>query len=312
MTATLPETATLRGIDPRKFQGVGQQEKARRIHDRRIRFALLLPSMLGLFASFVLPLIYMVRMSFNAGEPNGIVHETFTFETYMRALADPYYWKVTVDTFWMGMATALFCVLVSYPIALFLARTSTKWKGVLIALAIAPLLTSAVVRTFGWMVILGNQGLINTTLMDMGLITTPLVLSNNMTGVIIGLVEIFMPYAILVMISGFGRISTELEEAAGSLGASKAKVFARITLPLSLPGVLMAFLLVFVLSISTFITPRLLGGGVVQVLATEIYDQTTGLLNWPFAAALSMILLVLFGTVIGIYSAAIRKMGFSS
>lgn len=309
---SVTETATLRGVDPRRQSGPGEQEKARRRHDRMVVFGLVLPGILGLAVSFLFPLIYMLRMSFNIGQSNGVVIETFTFETYVRALSDPYYWKVTVDTFWMGLAVALFCVIVSYPIALFLARTESKWKGILIALAIAPLLTSAVVRTFGWMVILGNQGLINTTLMDWGLIQTPVVLANNMTGVIIGLVEIFMPYAILVMISGFGRISTQLEEAAGSLGASKTKVFTRVTLPLSLPGVLMAFMLVFVLAISTFVTPRLLGGGVVQVLATEIYDQTTGLLNWPFAAALSMILLVVFGTVIGIYTAAVKKMGLSS
>lgn len=309
MTATQALSQMVPGTTP---PGVGDQEKARRRSDRRTQLALLLPGILGLIVSFVFPLLYMFRMSFNLGEPNGVVHETFTLETYMRSLGDPYYWKVTVDTFMMGLSTGLFCVLVSYPIALFLARTESKWKGILIALAIAPLLTSAVVRTFGWMVILGNQGLINTTLMDLGWIDTPLVLANNMTGVTIGLVEIFMPYAILAMISGFGRINTQLEEAAGSLGASKFKVFTKVTLPLSLPGVLTAFLLVFVLSISTFITPRLLGGGVVQVLATEIYDQTTGLLNWPFAAALSMILLVLFGTVIAIYTAIVRKMGFSS
>ncbi|MGF3057415.1 ABC transporter permease [Microbacterium sp. YY-01] len=309
---SITETATIQGITPGKSRGGGDQERARKRHDSRIRWALLAPGILGLIVSFVFPLLFMARMSFNIGEPNGVVHETFTFETYMRSLSDPYYWKVTVDTFWMGLATGVLCVLVSYPIALFLARTESKWKGVLIALAIAPLLTSAVVRTFGWMVILGNQGLINTTLMEWGLIDTPIVLANNMTGVIIGLVEIFMPYAILAMMSGFGRINTQLEEAAGSLGASKTKVFTRITLPLSLPGVLTGFLLVFVLSISTFITPRLLGGGVVQVLATEIYDQTTGLLNWPFAAALSMILLVLFGVVIALYSAIVRKMGFSS
>lgn len=309
MTATQALSQIAPGATPK---GQGEQEKARRKHDRRIQLALLLPGILGLIVSFVFPLLYMFRMSFNLGEPNGVVHETFTLETYMRSLGDPYYWKVTVDTFMMGLSTGLFCVLVSYPIALFLSRTESKWKGILIALAIAPLLTSAVVRTFGWMVILGNQGLVNTTLMDLGWIDTPITLANNMTGVTIGLVEIFMPYAILAMISGFGRINTQLEEAAGSLGASKFKVFTKVTLPLSLPGVLTAFLLVFVLSISTFITPRLLGGGVVQVLATEIYDQTTGLLNWPFAAALSMILLVLFGTVIAIYTAIVRKMGFSS
>lgn len=306
------QTATMQGVVSGNMRGEGEQEKARRRSERRIRLALLLPGILGLAVSFLFPLLYMFRMSFNIGEPNGVVHETFTLETYFRALTEPYYWTVTVDTFWMGLVTAVLCVIVSYPIALFLIRTESKWKGVLIALAIAPLLTSAVVRTFGWMTILGSQGLINNNLTKLGIIDTPLALSNNMTGVIIGLVEIFMPYAILTMISGFGRISTQLEEAAGSLGASKFKVFARITLPLSLPGVLTAFLLVFVLSISTFVTPRLLGGGVVQVLATEIYDQATGLLNWPFSAALSMILLVVFGVVIGAYMAIIRKMGFSS
>lgn len=290
----------------------GDQERSREKHDRRIRLALLAPGLLGLVMSFVLPLLYMVKMSFNAGEANGVVHEGLTLDSYARALTDPYYLQVTGNTFLLGLLSAVFCVTVSYPIALFLTRTESRWKGVLVALAIAPLLTSAVVRTFGWMVILGNQGLVNTTLIDLGLIETPIQLSNNMTGVTIGLVEIFMPYAILVMISGFGRISAQLEEAAGSLGANRFVVFMRITLPLSLPGVLTAFLLVFVLSVSTFITPRLLGGGVVQVFATEIYDQTTGLLNWPFAAALSMILLVLFGVVIGAYSALVRRMGVAS
>jgi len=309
---TVPATATLAGVDAAHLRGPGAQERAARRRDARVRWALLLPGFLGLIVSFVFPLIYMIRMSFNRGEPNGVVHDGFTFETYAQALSDPYYWQVTGNTFYMGIITAVLCVAASYPIALFLARSESKWKGVLIALAIAPLLTSAVVRTFGWMVILGNQGLINTTLTSMGLIDTPIQLANSMTGVIIGLVEIFMPYAILVMISGFGRINPQLEEAAGSLGASKARVFGKITLPLSMPGVLMAALMVFVLSISTFITPRLLGGGIVQVLATEVYDQATGLLNWPFAAALSTILLVLFGAVIAIYGAVIKKLGFNS
>ena len=209
----------------------------------------------------------------------------------------------------MGVVVAAICVAVSYPVALFLATTRSRYKGLLIAVAIAPLLTSAVVRTYGWMVILGSNGLVNSSLQSLGLIDVPLKLTNNMTGVTIGLIEIFMPYAILAMISGFGRLSPQLEEAAGSLGANKLAVFRRITLPLSLPGILTAFLLVFVLAISTFITPRLLGGGAVQVLATEIYDQTTGVLNWPFAAALSVILLVLFGLVIALYQRITKKIG---
>lgn len=287
----------------------GELEKSTGRRNRRTYLALLVPGVLGLVVSFVFPLAYMVRMSFNKGAPDGVIEETFTLDTYIQPLTDPYYWRVTLDTFQMGVTVGLLCVLVSYPVALFLARSTSKYRGLLIAVAIAPLLTSAVVRTYGWMVILGTNGLVNSTLDGMGLIDTPLKLTNNMTGVTIGLVEIFMPYAILAMISGFGRLSPQLEEAAGSLGASKLRIFTRVTLPLSLPGILTAFLLVFVLSISTFITPRLLGGGSVQVLATEIYDQTTGLLNWPFAAALSVILLVLFGLIIAVYQRLTKKIG---
>lgn len=287
----------------------GVLEAAANKRRKRTYLALLIPGILGLLVSFVFPLLYMVRMSFNEGAPDGVVINTFTFDTYIKPLTDPYYWQVTFNTFKMGLTVGVLCLIVSYPIALFLVRSTSRFKGLLLAIAIAPLLTSAVVRTYGWMVILGTNGLVNTSLESMGLISTPLKLTNNMTGVTIGLVEIFMPYAILAMISGFGRLSPQLEEAAGSLGASKFQVFMRVTLPLSLPGVFTAFLLVFVMSISTFITPRLLGGGSVQVLATEIYDQTTGLLNWPFAAALSVILLVLFGTIIAVYQRIVKKIG---
>lgn len=305
MTVTETQTPAVR----RAGAAEGDLERATGKRNRRTYLALLLPGLLGLLVSFVFPLAYMIRMSFNRGAPDGVVEETFTLDTYIQPLTDPYYWRVTLETFQMGVTVGLLCVLVSYPVALFLARSTSKYRGLLIAIAIAPLLTSAVVRTYGWMVILGTNGLVNSTLDGMGLIDTPLKLTNNMTGVTIGLVEIFMPYAILAMISGFGRLSPQLEEAAGSLGASKLQVFTRVTLPLSLPGILTAFLLVFVLSISTFITPRLLGGGSVQVLATEIYDQTTGLLNWPFAAALSVILLILFGLIIAVYQRLTKKIG---
>ena len=211
--------ATHRGIEE------GVLERAAGKRNRRTYLALLLPGLLGLLVSFVFPLAYMIRMSFNKGAPDGVIIETFTLETYIQPLTDPYYWRVTLETFQMGVTVGVLCVLVSYPVALFLARSTSKYRGLLIAVAIAPLLTSAVVRTYGWMVILGTNGLVNSSLEGMGLITEPLKLTNNMTGVTIGLVEIFMPYAILAMISGFGRLNRQLEEAAGSLGASKFQGF---------------------------------------------------------------------------------------
>lgn len=290
-------------VDP----GHGEHDKRRRRINRRVVLGLLIPGAIGLLLSYILPLLWILRMSFNQGGPNGLVIETFSLESFVSTLTDSYYLEVTLNTFRMGLLVAVFCVIVSYPIALFLARTTSKWKGVLTALAIAPLLTSSVVRSYGWIVILGSDGVVNSSLRDLGLISTPIRLTNNMTGVVIGLVEIFMPYAILVMISGFGQLNRQLEQAAASLGASAFKVFTKITLRLSLPGILTAFLLVFVLSISTFVTPRLLGGGAVRVLATEIYDQANVLINWPLAAALSVIVFALFALVISMYQRLIRR-----
>jgi ABC-type spermidine/putrescine transport system, permease component I len=287
----------------------GNLERARSRQGRLVAWGLVAPALLALLVSYAYPLAWMIRMSFNIGQGNGLYTTTFSLDSYIKPLTQAYYWQVIGNTLFLGVLVALLCVAVSYPIALFLAKSTSRWRSLLVALAIAPLLTSAVVRTFGWLVILGTQGLVNSTLTSLGLTSAPLPLANSFTGVVIGLVEIFMPYAILGMMSGFGRLSPELEEAASSLGASRRSVFLRITLPLSLPGLLTAFLLVFVLSISTFVTPQLLGGGRVHVMATEIYDQTTGLLNWPFAASLSVILLILFGTVVALYQRLARRLG---
>lgn len=268
---------------------------------------LLIPGAIGLLVSFVVPLVVMIRMSLNENGPGGQLIETITSASYIAALADPFYWRVIGNTLLLGLVCGAFAVLLSYPIALFLTRTTSKWKGVLMALAIAPLLTSAVARTFGWMSLLGDQGVVNSGLMSLGLISSPLKLSNNFFGTSIALVEILMPYAILAMVSGFGRISTALEEAAGSLGASRIKVFAKVTLPLSLPGVFTGFLLVFVLAVSSFVTPKLLGGGRVFILATEVYNEATQTLNWPLAAALSVILLVVFGGIVAVYQRLIKR-----
>lgn len=269
---------------------------------------LLLPGLIGLGIVFVLPLLWLVRMSLNQAGPAGAVIEVISLSTYASALTDSFVWQITFSTLKLAVLVTALTVVISYPVALFLAQTPSRFKGLLVALAIAPLLTSQVVRTFGWLVLLGDTGVINGVLQQMGAIEGSLRLANNYTGVVIALVEILMPYAILAMLSGFGRISSDLEQAAGSLGANRWRVFWRITLPLSMPGVLTAALLVFVLTISSFITPSLVGGGRVFVLATEIYTQATQTLNWPLAAALSMLLLVLFSVLIALYLRAVRRL----
>ncbi|MFC6706792.1 ABC transporter permease [Flexivirga alba] len=275
--------------------------------DRRTVWALSLPALIGMLVAFVLPLVWLLRMSLNTGDSTGMIRQGVSAGSYTKFVSDSYYWGMAWDTLKLGVVVTIATVIVSYPIALFLMRTTSRFKGLLVALAIAPLLTSSVVRTYGWIVLLGQDGVVNKSLEGVGFIDQPLTLINNSVGVYIAMVEILMPYMILALLSGFGRFNPELEYAAASLGASRWKTFWRIVWPLSMPGVLTGALLVFVLTISSFITPRLVGGGRVFLLATEIYDQATQTLNWPFAAAISFILLVLFGSVIVVYQRAIKR-----
>jgi putative spermidine/putrescine transport system permease protein len=273
---------------------------------RAMILQLLLPATVALGVFFVAPLAWLFRMSFNHGEGSGLIVTGFTLENYREFLTDQFYVEELTRTIRYGVIITLLTLVATYPIALFLVRTRSRWRGLLIALAIAPLLTSTVVRTYGWLVILGNDGLVNTTLLKIGFIDSPMRLINNQTGVMIGLVEILMPYMALGLLSGFGRFNPDLEQAAMSLGAGPIRTFFRVTLPLSIPGIATGCLLVFVLTISSFVTPRLLGGGRVFLMATEIYDQATYTLNWPFAAAISFLLLVLFGAVIAVYVRILR------
>lgn len=273
---------------------------------RGIVLLLLLPGLIALGVTFVMPMLWLLRQSFLPAEGGGA--DQWTLANYSGIITDPFYWRVATNTLNYGLNVTVVAVILSYPIALFLVRTTSRWRGVLTALAIAPLLTSGVVRTYGWMVILGDRGVINGTLQWLSLTQTPIRLSNNMLGATIAMVEILMPYAILAMLAGFGRLNRQLEEAAAMLGANRFNVFTRIILPLSLPGIITSALLVFVLAISGFVTPRLMGGGRIFVLATEVFSEATITLNWPLAAALAMILLLLFSSVIILYQRALRAM----
>jgi putative spermidine/putrescine transport system permease protein len=164
-----------------------------------------------------------------------------------------------------------------------------------------------VVRTYGWIAVLSDTGLINNALALLGT-RAPVRLLYNITGIVIGLTEILMPYMILSLLAGFGRLDPRCEEAALTLGARPMKVFWRIVVPLTAPGIALGCLLCFVLSVSSFITPRLLGGGRVFLLATEIYDQAIVTLNWPGAATLSILVLVIFGIALAVYSRALRSL----
>lgn len=272
-----------------------------------IAIALLVPIVLVNSAVFIAPIINLLRISFNEALPGGGIGPTFTWENWVKLAQDSYNLEIVLRTVGMSLLITLLTLLCSYPIALYLHRSSGTWRTFLFVLVISPLLTSAVVRTYGWIAVLADNGLINNALALLGT-RAPVRLLYNMTGIVIGLTEILMPYMILALLAGFGRLDPRCEEAALTLGARPIKVFWRIVVPLTAPGIALGCLLCFVLSVSSFITPRLLGGGRVFLLATEIYDQAIVTLNWPGAATLSILVLVIFGLALAVYTRALRSL----
>lgn len=255
---------------------------------------------------FLLPILNLFRISFNEALPGGGIGPSGTLENWYKLAEDSYYLEVMLRSVGMSLVVTLLALVCSYPIALYVHRAKGAWRTFLFVLVVSPLLTSAVVRTYGWIAMLADQGLINNALVLIGL--PPLRLLYNMTGIVIGLTEILMPYMILSLLAGFGRLDPRCEEAALTLGARPLQTFWRIVVPLTAPGIALGCLLCFVLCVSSFITPRILGGGRVFLLATEIYDQAIVTLNWPGAATLSILVLVIFGAALVVYTRAVNRL----
>jgi putative spermidine/putrescine transport system permease protein len=273
-----------------------------------LAIGLLLPIAAINAIGFIAPVLNLFRMSFNEATGGGGLRTAVTLANYVAFITDPFYLGLVVRSIVFSIAVTMVTLVVSYPIALFIHRANAAWKSLLTIITISPLLVSAVVRTYGWMLILGDQGIINGLLIKLGLIEEPFRLINNTTGVFIGLVEILMPYMVLALMAGFGRLDRTFEEAALSLGASRWTTFRRVVVPLTAPGIALGCLLCFVLAVSSFITPKLLGGGRVFLLATEIYDQAIILLNWPLAATMSIVVLLIFGLALVVYTRIARAL----
>ncbi len=266
---------------------------------------LLIAPTVGLLVGFlVIPYLNMVVMSFRTPSTSQVFAPGYTFANYLKAIFDPdfYYLRVLRDTMALGVMTSAICLVLGYPVAYHLARTPSRFKGILYAFILSPLLVGVVVRCYGWMIILGNNdGLINNILRDLGLIQTPIQLMYNTFGVSVGLVHIFLPFMILPILGAIQSVDPALEEAAQSLGATRLKTMLRVVFPLSLPGVQAGTLLVFVLTISAYVTPILLGGFKVVIMPTLVIQQLLDAMLWPFGAALAFILSFSGAVVVYLY-----------
>ena len=267
------------------------------------------PAALLFLLFFILPFGVMAVLSLLSGNPVSNPDVVFTLRNYQRLFESDLYFDALVATLRIGAITTVIALAIGYPLAHWMARMRSRLGHALLLMAvIAPLLTGVVVRTFAWMTLLGDRGVINTTLHWLGAIERPLPLMYNEFGVIVGLVHIYVPFMVLTLVGVIGRIDRSLEEAARGLGASRARTFLEVTLPLSLPGIVAGSLLVFALAISAYVTPVLLGGTSVLTVPVLIYQQVSASFNLGFAGALGAVLLaVALALVVG-YNAILGRL----
>jgi putative spermidine/putrescine transport system permease protein len=251
---------------------------------------LLTPALALLVVAFLVPVGMMVPTSFRPYVPLVGITGGFTATHYVKLVTDLYYLEIIARTLVLGLTVTLLTLVIGYPVAFFLARTTSRWRPWLTILVVFPLLLNLVVRTFGWIALLAQNGLVNQALQALGLVEAPVKLLFNFAGLLIGLTHIFLPFMVLVLIGAIQAIPRDVEDAARVLGASWLATFVRVTLPLSAPGILSGGILVFVLTISALVTPRLLGGPTYRVMSTLIFDEFLQRLNWPAGSAQALLL----------------------
>lgn len=232
----------------------------------------------------------------------GQIQRVISIETYRQFVVDPYQWRVLFETLKIGGMVTFLCLIIGYPVAY--ALTRIKHPQLLITcyvIIFSPLLVSVVVRAYGWLLLLSNQGVVNFLLKKTGMVHDPVQLMFNSTGVIISMVHILLAFMVFPIVSVLRQLDPRLKEAAKDLGANRIQTFLRVVFPLSITGIVSGCQTVFVLSISAFVTPALLGGGRVNVLGYSIYRNTVDL-NWPLAAVQATVLLVLVLAVLFVFN----------
>ncbi|BBK41704.1 ABC transporter permease [Allostella vacuolata] len=252
---------------------------------RRASLLLVSPALLLLGWAFFLPVAALLFRS--VSEP------TWTLAHYARLIDEPLYLRIILRTLWISAGVTVLALVLGYPIALWIARARAGVAAFVTLCVLIPLWTSVLVRSYGWILLLQRNGIVNSWLKEWGFIDRSLALLYSETTVLVAMSHVLLPFMILPLVSSLKNISPDLGKAALNLGASPWRGFVHVTLPLSLPGIFAGCLMVFVLSLGFYITPALLGGPRTLMIATLISQQATEMLNWPFAGAISFVLLAL-------------------
>ena len=264
---------------------------ARRIlHGRGVWPAV--PALVYLLVFLALPMVTLLAFGFVTIERGRIVGDTFTLRPLLAALQDDLVWRLMWRSFWVAAASTLLTLVLAYPVAYVFAESRGVWRTLILVAVISPLLTSALVRAYAWLVILGGRrGIVNQTLIALGVIEDPLRILNTDWAVLIGMTQIHLPFMILPLLAVLAERDRRFEEASLNLGASRTETFFRVVVPMTTPAIFAGLALVFAVSYTNFIVPQLLGGGNYATLAVQVYEQTIVVLDWTRGAVLATILL---------------------
>lgn len=253
---------------------------------KNVRYTLLFPGIVLLCFFLVLPLLSSLI-------PTVFPESSFSLQLYIDFFKDSYFMAVLGRTLSISLIVTIFCAVLGLPAAYVISGVSKKWRGILIALTLFPLLTNSVIRSFAWITILGKNGVINNLLMMFGVITEPMSLLYTDFSIIIGSVYLFLPTMIMTLVGVLENIDDDLLEAAATLGLSPLKGFFKIILPLSLPGMIVGSILVFTGTLTAYTTPQLLGGNKKMLLATLLYQRATTLGDWTSASVIALVMIVI-------------------
>lgn len=253
---------------------------------KNVRYTLLFPGVVLLCFFLVLPLLSSLL-------PTIFPESSFSFQLYIDFFKDSYFMAVLGRTLSISLIVTIFCAVFGLPAAYIISGVSKKWRGILIALTLFPLLTNSVIRSFAWITILGKNGVINNLLMMFGVIHEPMSLLYTDFSIIIGSVYLFLPTMIMTLVGVLENIEDDLLEAAATLGLSPLRGFFKIILPLSLPGMIVGSILVFTGTLTAYTTPQLLGGNKKMMLATLLYQRATALGDWTSASVIALVMIVI-------------------
>ncbi|MCY8373239.1 ABC transporter permease [Bacillus haynesii] len=271
------------------------------VEQKRFYWFLLVPVLLFLGVFLVLPLVLLLFLSFRDVDAMMNTLDTYSFSQYVEVFSSDVYLKTIGITLWTALKTTVLCLVMAYPAAYLLVKAPTgRLRALFYILLVSPLLTSVVIRTFSWIVLLSQNGIVNEVLISMKVIEKPLPLLWNMNAVIIAYVQVMLPFAVLPLAGSLSEMKPDLKFASMSLGAGRLRTFFFVTLPMTVPGLLTGAMIVFSLSAGSYITPLLVGGRMQPLLPLSIYQQVMQVFHLPLAAAMAITLLAVVSVVIGI------------